>query len=815
MKYSSLTQLMLLVVSNIAGLTLTLEAAGPVDFSRDIRPLLSDRCFACHGPDEEARESDVRLDTAARPEHKGLIVAGKPAESELFQRINSSDRKKRMPPTDSGKELTPDEIELIRRWIEEGAEWSSHWAYVSPVRHEVPQTSKTRWGANLVDPFVLSRIEAVGLAPSPDADATTLCRRLHFDLTGLPPRPDDVDAFAEAFMNDAQAAVEKLVDRLLATDTHGERMAMYWLDLVRYADTVGYHGDQDHHISPYRDWVIDAFIRNMPFDQFTREQLAGDLLPNSDVDQKIATGYNRLLQTSHEGGVQPKEYIAMYMADRVRNVSAVWFGATIGCAQCHNHKYDPYTSWDFYSLGAFFADVDETQHLIRGKDSSPTPRLPEIKVHTRLDRERLLELKVLIETAKVQLARLPKARADEIKATQQRLDVLTKEHATLGKNPRLTMVTAAVGPRTTRILPRGDWLDESGPIVQPAIPEFLGRIDLGDRRASRLDLAGWLTDAENGAGLLTGRVLVNRFWYLLFGHGLARDLDDFGGQGEPPTHPKLLDRLAHEYVECGWDTKHMLRLLATSRAYRQSSVPSQSAKSEVESRRKSDSGFRILTSDLENRLFARQSRFRIPAEFIRDNALFVSGLLVQKVGGPSVKPYQPADYYRHLNFPTRKYQQHNDERQWRRGLYVHWQRQFLHPMLKNFDAPRREECTAQRPQSNTPLASLTLLNDPTSVEAARVFGARIIREGGKSDETRVNFTFRHGVSRLPDEHERELLHALIVKVRKHFADNEKDAAELVSIGMSPVPADLSITELATWATVARVMFNTNEFSMRN
>ena len=799
MKYSSLIQLMLLVVLNIAGLTLTLEAAEPVDFSRDIRPLLSDRCFECHGPDEEARESDVRLDTAARPEHKGLIVPGKPAESELFQRINSSDRKKRMPPTDSGKELSPDEIELIRRWIEEGAEWSSHWAHVSPVRHEAPQTSNSRWGVNLVDPFVLSRIEAAGLAPSPDADATTLCRRLHFDLTGLPPRPDDVDAFALAFKNDPQAAVEKLVDRLLATDAYAERMTVYWLDLVRYADTVGYHGDQDHHISPYRDWVIDAFIRNMPFDQFTREQLAGDLLPNSNVDQKIATGYNRLLQTSHEGGVQPKEYIAMYMADRIRNVSAVWFGATIGCAQCHNHKYDPYTSQDFYSLGAFFADVDETKHLIRGTDSSPTRRLPEIKVHTRLDRERLLELKVLIESAKVQLAELPKDTADKIETTQQRLDALTKEHATLEKNPRLTMVTAAVTPRTTRILPRGDWLDESGPIVQPAIPEFLGRIDLGDRRANRLDLAGWLTDAENGAGLLTARVMVNRFWYLLFGHGLARHLDDFGGQGEPPTHPELLDRLAHEYVGSGWDTKHMLRLLATSRAYRQSSVGTDE----------------LRDQDPENRLFARQSRFRIPAEFVRDNALFVSGLLVQKVGGPSVKPYQPAGYYRHLNFPTRKYQQHNDERQWRRGLYVHWQRQFLHPMLKNLDAPRREECTALRIQTNTPLASLTLLNDPTFVETARVFGARIVREGGKSDETRINFTVRLVLSRLPDDHERELLHTFTTNARKHFADNEKAAAELASVGMSSVPIDIPITELATWTTVARAIFNTNEFSMRN
>lgn len=762
----------------------TLAAADPTDFSRDIRPLLSDRCFHCHGPDEETRESEIRFDVAERPNHEGLLIPGKPAESELFQRITSSDPDEQMPPPGSGKQLTPEEIELVRRWISEGSEWSSHWAYATPVRHDPPMVDDAGWGTRSVDAFILARLNDAKMQPSVDADPVTLCRRLHFDLTGLPPRYGVVEAFVTDFKKDAQAAVEKLVDQLLATDAYGERMAVYWLDLVRYADTVGYHGDQDHSISPYRDYVIDAFARNMPFDQFTREQLAGDLVPHSDTDQKIATGYNRLLQTSHEGGVQAKEYIAMYMADRIRNVSGVWFGATIGCAQCHNHKYDPYTSRDFYSLGAFFADVDDTEHLSKGTNGLPTHRSPEIDVHTRRERERLLELDAAIAAAAGQ----PEKQA-----------ALKKERDSLAKAKRRTMITVATKPRTTRVLPRGDWLDESGPVVEPAIPEFLGRIDVGGRRPNRLDLAGWLTDAKNGAGLLTARVMANRFWYLMFGHGLAHDLDDFGGQGTPPTHPKLLDRLAHEFVESGWDVKHMLRLLATSRSYRQSSVPTGDA----------------LDADPENRLFARQSRFRIPAESIRDNGLFVSGLLVEKVGGPSVKPYQPAGYYRHLNFPTRKYQQHSDDRQWRRGLYIHWQRQFLHPMLKAFDAPRREECTAQRSKSNTPLASLTLLNDPTFVEAARAFGERIIREGGDADDGRLTFAWQQGVSRTPDESEAHLLAKLLGRVREHYQENEEAAGELTTIGLSKVPDDIPVTELAVWTIVARAILNANEFSMRN
>src|SRR5262245_42094523 len=460
-------------------------------------------------------------------------------------------------------------------------------------------------------------------------------------------------------------------------------MATYWLDLVRYADTVGYHGDQDHHATPYRDYVIDAFNLNLPFDQFTREQLAGDLLPNPTTDQKIATCYNRLLQTSHEGGVQPKEYLAIYAADRVRNLSAVWMGATVGCAQCHDHKFDPYTSRDFYSLAAFFADVDEERHLRGGgSDTVPTKRPPEIPVHTKRERQRLADFDARI-------ADLEKRPADDEQKKQ--LAALTKQRDSLRKATRLVMVTQAVTPRTVRILPRGNWLDESGPVVDPAVPAFLGKLP-ADRRATRLDLANWLTDAKAGAGGLTARVFVNRLWYLCFGVGLSKSLEDFGGQGEPPVYPELLDNLAVEFVESGWDVKHMVKLIVTSRSYRQASLESPA----------------LRDRDPENRLYARQGRWRLPAEMVRDNALAASGLLVVDVGGGVAKPYQPAGYYRHLNFPKREYVSDTDVRQWRRGVYVHWQRQYLHPMLRAFDAPVREECTAQRPRSNTPLAALVL-----------------------------------------------------------------------------------------------------------
>lgn len=820
-------------------------AESPLEFNRDIRPILSDKCFFCHGPDEHERKADLRLDTAggAFGDLGGYaaIVAGKPGESELVARI--VDEEDPMPPEDSHKKLSSDEIALLTRWVEDGAEYSEPWAYVPPEKPPLPEVEDESWPVNDIDPFVLARLEEEGLAPSPDADRITLIRRLHFDLTGLPPTPDRVDAFL-ADERDFETTWGELVEELLASPHFGERLAIYWLDLVRYADTVGYHGDQDHNTSPYRDYVIRSFNRNLPFDQFTREQLAGDLLPDGGKWQKVASGYNRLLQTSHEGGIQLEEYDAIYAADRVRNLSAVWMGATVGCAQCHDHKYDPYTIRDHYALAAFFADIHD-----RGFSGNtiPSNRPPEMVVYSdeqeaelaRLDRELeavlLAETRTRIEKLESEKAKLEEQRKktkkpgerksldDRIETTLQQINRTAPEEkrarrkgllaarAAIEDRGRPTLVTEAQPPRTMRVLPRGNWLDDSGEIVEPAIPAFLGEIEprSGDR-ADRLDLADWLVDPGDGVGGLTARVFANRFWYLFFGTGISRSLEDFGGQGEPPANPELLDHLAVAFLESGWDVKEMVRLLVSSRAYRQSSIASPE----------------LRERDPHNQLVARQARYRLPAELVRDNALAVSGLLVTESdtgalfsgspAGPSAKPYQPEGYYRHLNFPKRTYRSDKEIRQWRRGVYMHWQRMFLHPMLKAMDAPSREECTAERPRSNTPNAALVLLNDPTFVEAARVFAARILTEQPEADfAARFERASRLALSRSPDEEELRLMEALYRKTRGEYGSKPEEARVLLATGLAPVPEQLDPVELASWTAVTRALLNLNETITRN
>jgi hypothetical protein len=739
---------------------------GALDFNRDIRPILSDKCFACHGPDEEGRKADLRLDIESEAKNDELmaIVAGSPEDSEMVYRIHSEDEDELMPPPEIGKTLTQKEKDLLEQWIQEGAVWADHWAYAPPVDHPTPKVKNKGWSSHWIDQFAIANIEKTNLLPAKDADPVTLVRRLHFDLTGLPPSPQVVQSIES---DPSEKAYSKIIDGLLNSPHFGERLATYWLDLVRYADTVGYHGDQPHNISPYRDWVIKAFNDNMTFDQFTLEQLAGDLLPGSTIQQKVASGYNRLLQTTHEGGLQIKEYDAIYAADRVRNVSEVWMGATVGCAQCHDHKYDPYTIKDHYALASFFSDLGD-----RGfnGNSLPTKRPPEIQVFTKdqqaridslsqeitkaLPREIVLGINALDHNRTQFTSQLKKAKNNKKppwkkklaeletkyleltdKASIDRYRQLVEQRKKIKNQGRWTMVSRAVKPRTMRVLPRGNWMDDSGPVVLPSVPEFLGTIQSEKKRLNRLDLANWLTDPDNGICLLNARVLANRLWHLFFGKGLAPDLTDFGGQGTPPEHPELLDRLALSLVEKKWNIKVFIKDILLSRTYRQATLP--------------PAGYQSY-----------QIARRLPAEFVRDNTLAISGLLVPTIGGPSVKPMQPAGYYRHLNFPPRKYQTDKGKSLWRRGLYVHWQRQFLHPMLKAFDAPSREECSAERPQSNTPLAALVLLNDPTFLAAAKSFAKKIVSSGGSSIEERLTYAFRQALSRPPDAFEQKTLAAL-------------------------------------------------------
>jgi cytochrome c553 len=771
------------------------ETDQAINFNRDIRPLLSDRCFACHGPDAEHRQADLRLDIESEAKQYA-IEPGSAANSLLVERITSDDPDMVMPPPEMAKPLTDEQIDRLRRWVDAGAPYETHWAYVPPRWHEPAKrgnaaNDQTNW----IDRLIADRWKDRGVAPADRADPVTLIRRLSFDLTGLPPTPEMIDRYAG---DPSESNYRQIVDQMLQSELFGQRMAVVWLDLVRYADTVGYHGDQDHQIAPYRDWVIDALNANMPFDQFTRHQLAGDLIPEPTIDSQIASGYNRLLQTSHEGGVQVKEYLAIYSADRVRNVSAVWMGATLGCAQCHDHKYDPYTAKDFYAMAAFFADIDEERHFHEGSNALPTKRPPEIDVLRPADRQALRECEAELDQLRKQLDSLdasaePQHRSD----LEARITALKQQCDRIGATARRTMITVAKQPRQIRILPRGNWLDDSGPVVEPAVPEFLGRsLDLG-RRPTRLDLANWLMDVEGGYGAMAARVMANRVWGVLFGQGLSESLDDFGGQGQPPHHPELLDNLAIEFYTSGWDLKHLMRTIVTSDAYRRESVATPDARK----------------IDPANHLLTRQNRFRLPAEMIRDTALSIGGLLVLEDGGQSARPYQPEGYYRHLNFPERTYRADTDQNQYRRGVYVHWQRQFVHPMLRAFDAPTREECTARRARSNTPLAALVMMNDPTIVEAARGLAMRLLAAPADSDRQRIETGFRLAVSRAPEPREIELLQSSLDKAREEFAADPDAADALISIGLTPhgLSDDAgAAAELAAWTELGRTLLNLSE-----
>ena len=814
-------------------------SSAPVSFNRDIRPILSDNCFYCHGPDASHRQADLRLDIRDDAVAAGAIVPGKPAESTLVSRINATDSGELMPPPESHKKLDAKQKELLGRWIDEGAEYQKHWAYEQPVKVAVPA------GTNGVDHLVRKRLAEIGLKPSAEADRRTLIRRLSFDLLGLPPTPEEVAAFVADTRPDAYVF---LVDRLLASPHYGEKMAIGWLDAVRFADTIGYHSDTPRNVWPYRDWVIRSFNDNQPFDQFTIHQVAGDLVPDASQETRVGSAFNRLLLTTEEGGAQPKDYEARMLTDRVRAIGAAWLGQTTGCAQCHDHKFDPFTTRDFYALGAFFADIEEP--IIGHPEDGMIVGTPE--EHKRLAEldAALAEAKKRFEAIVLQLDAAQQQWESDIvaysvtlsellpdsQATDAEKNTAKQVAASLAKEPakrdgndknrlrdyfrakatklfqaerdglakaekerkefydRLAKCLVSVHadtPRTVRILPRGNWMDETGEVMKPALPSYLPRPAIEGREPTRLDLAQWLVSRDNP---LTARVVMNRLWRQFFGTGLSKVLDDLGAQGEPPANPELLDWLACEFMDSHWNIKHMVRTIVTSETYRQTSIATPE----------------LAAADPYNRELARQSAFRVDAECVRDAALSVSGLLVRAIGGPSVKPYQPDGYWENLNFPVRTYPNDTGDKQYRRGLYTWWQRSFLHPSMLAFDAPSREECCAERNRSNIPQQALVLLNDPSYVEAARTMAARIVKECNGSHEERVAWAWRQVLQRLPRVEEMETVMPLLREHLAHYQASPGAADELHKTGLAAVPPGIDKVELAAWTHVARVLLNLHE-----
>jgi hypothetical protein len=794
-----------------------------IEFNRDVRPILSENCFYCHGNDANHRKAKLRLDIREDALKKEAFVPGNPDKSELVARIVATDPDEIMPPPDSHKELTAQQKEILRRWVAQGAEYQQHWSYEKPVKAAVPA------GANGVDILVRKRLAELGLKPSAEADRRTLIRRLYMDLLGLPPTPEEV----AAFVNDKWAnAYEQVVDRVLKNPHYGERMAIGWLDVVRFADTIGYHSDNPQNVWPYRDWVIRSFNDNKPFDRFTIEQIAGDLMPGANQETRIGSAFNRLLLTTQEGGAQAKDYEQRMLTDRVRAIGTAWMGQTTGCAQCHDHKFDPFSQRDFYSLGAFFADIEEKSVGAREEGmivGSPEQQAQLAKLDATLGEAKKVLAKVQPQIDAAQKAWEVEAVATETKTPQAILTVLKAPESKRNAKqkvlvrdyyrskvnqefkieleavataqqqrdafnmslPKCLVSVSSPQKRNVRILPRGNWMDESGELVKAALPHYLPQPKIEGREPTRLDLAQWLVSRENP---LTARTVMNRLAAQLFGTGLSKVLSDLGAQGEPPPNQALLDWLACEFMDSGWDFRHMVRTIVTSATYKQVSTPTPE----------------LMAADPYNRELARQSPFRIDAELVRDNALAVAGLLVRKIGGPSVKPYQPDGYWENLNFPTRTYTADKGESQYRRGLYTWWQRSFLHPSLVAFDAPSREECTAERSRSNIPQQALALLNDPSYVEASRAFAARILSECKGNTGQRVEWAWQQALQRQPTAAEKKIISALFGERLAAYRADADAAGELLKVGLAPVPDALDKAELAAWTHVARVLLNLHE-----
>ena len=804
--------------------------AGPaVDFDREVRPILSEHCYACHGPDAKARKADLRLDARADAfrDRSGyaVIVPGNAEESELVARISSGDADEAMPPPKFGKPLSPAKVATLRRWIEQGAAWDAHWSYKAPARPPLPAVKARSWPRNDLDAHVLARIEAAGLAPSPEADRATLIRRASLDLTGLPPSPEEVSAFLD---DDRPDAYERVVDRLLASPHYGERQARPWLDQARYADTNGYEKDERRSIWPYRDWVIDALNRDMPFDAFTVAQLAGDLLPGASEAQRIATGFHRNTMVNTEGGTDDEEFRVAAVVDRVNTTMQVWMGSTFACAQCHDHKYDPFSQKDYFQIFAFFNTT-----IDGGRTTAPTLSLPtpaqtaeQARLRREIDRAQATldapsdalafdqaeweflalaappsdlpaPISAILRTPagarseahRAELDRHHRTISPRLKPGRDRLAALRKQADAI--KPATTMVLKELGtPRPSHVLVRGSHNVKGEPVV-PGTPGALHPLKSDGRTPDRRTLARWLVDPENP---LVGRVIMNRAWAQYFGRGIVETSEDFGMQGEQPTNPALLDSLAVEFVARGWSLKAMHRLIATSAAYRQTSRATPDR----------------LERDPDNRLYSRGPRFRMEAEMVRDQALAVGGLLSRKVGGPSVFPHQPEGIW-FAPYSKDTWVESTGGDQYRRGLYTFWRRSAPYPMFTAFDAPSREVCAERRPRTNTPLQALATLNDPAFVQPAAALARRIVSESRGDDEHRASYAMKLVLSRSPSPAELGHLVALYRENLDIYRRDLSAAKSLAASGLTaPIPDGMDPAELAAWVVVGNVLLNLDE-----
>lgn len=734
---------------------------GRIDFNYDVKPILSDKCFACHGPDVKKRQADFHLDTeegafkALKSDtHHYAIVKGRPDESYLVKRIYSDDPLFQMPPPESNLVLTDHEKEVLRKWIEQGAEYKKHWAFIPPVMTAIPKAD-SEWPSNPIDHFILAKLNEKNLKPSPEADKERLIRRVSFDLTGLPPTLEQVDAFLK---DEAPDAYAKVVDQLLASSAYGERWANYWLDVSRYGDSHGYQDDLPRVMWPWRDWVIHAFNKNLPYDQFVTWQLAGDLLPQANREQILATGFNRNHKITQEGGAIPEEYRTEYVVDRTNTFGKAFLGISVECSRCHDHKYDPISQKDFYSMYAFFNQAGEKGLINYGE--LPKPR---------------------IEIAQDDL--------DGI------LNFINKK-TIKPKDTIRVMVMRDDQPRKTFVLERGVYDAPTTVEVPFSAPEAIMPYDTSRFGNDRLGLSKWLFDAENP---LTSRVIVNRLWQEIFGRGIVSTSDDFGNQGALPSHPELLDYLAVDFREKGWDIKYILKLMVTSSTYKQSSASNE----------------KIRKIDPDNLYLSHSSRYRLNSEMIRDNVLASSGLLQPELGGPSVKPYQPEGLWEAIAVGIKgrgesEYIADKGEKLYRRSLYTYWRKTIPPPSMLIFDSPMKEFCEVKRVRTSTPLQALNMLNDPQLLEASRVLGSKLVEDESLPLEDKIALAFRKITCRRAEDEEISILTKAYEEEYARYKNDPEEARKFLRVGAYPQNDTLDPLPCAAMMHVVSMIYNLDE-----